>query len=196
MASIRRSTSSGVGELSKTDIYSFIHTALVMCYHSAMNHMTDLIVKKRELLALAEAEAKKLRNQIATLEEMAAGGDFAQYLEEKKAASMPTAPAPARPTNPVAHTVAQTATQSGRNPKGLIRREILKSLADGIERDLDYIENAMNSVTPNKVGRPALRAFLMNLRKDGEVSSRKAGLFQRVQKGEELTGSNPLASSV
>ena len=168
--------------------------------------MTELILKKRELLSLAEAEVKKLRNQIATLEEIASGDDFAQYLEEKKAklaggtAQVDTPPKPIVLDYFAKQKLALGATQLGRNPKGLIRREILAILADGIERDLDHIEDAIGLVTPNRVGRPALRAFLMNLRKDGAIASRRAGLFQIAQKGESpvtagLSGATELGGS-
>lgn len=150
--------------------------------------VTDLILKKRESLALAEAEVKKLRNQIHTLEEMADGNDFAQYLEEKKAKSAPVA------TPAVAHTKTAfrnyfekpektSVTPKGRNPKGLIRQVVLGVLEDRQERDLDFIESEMLEKLPSPIARSALRAFLMKLRNAGIVTSRKAGLFQLAQKG-------------
>lgn len=142
-----------------------------------MTEINQIIAKKRELLTLAEAEAKTLRNQILALEgAMAEDTDFANYLAQKKAKSAETEHRPLERNT--------SATPTGRNPKGLIRKEILKVLAGGVERDLNYIEAAVNNKIPSPLARSALRAFLMKLRNEKIVTSSKAGLFQLVQKGE------------
>lgn len=142
-----------------------------------MTDANQLINKKRELLALVEAEAKTLRTQILALESaMAEDTDFANYLAQKKAKS---AEAEHR-----APEINAASTFSGRNPKGLIRKELLGVLAGGVERDLNYIEAAIKDKTPSPVARSALRAFLMKLRNEKIVTSSKAGLFQLAQKGE------------
>ena len=158
-----------------------------------MAEISDIILKKRALLKLAEAEVKTLQAQISALEDAASDDtDFARYLEEKKAKSKPYAsPVDVHPKPSVRDYFAkpkEIATPSGRNPKGLIRRELLNAMADEVERDLDQIEDALRPVTAKPIGRPALRAFLMKLRKEGIVTSRKAGLFQLVQKGESPAG--------
>lgn len=158
-----------------------------------MAEINDIIAKKRALLKLAEAEVKTLLTQISALEDAASDDtDFARYLEEKKAKLTPSALHAVSDSKPAVRDYfakpKETATRSGRNPKGLIRRELLKVLLDGVERDLDEIEGALRPVTANPIGRPALRAFLMKLRKEGIVTSRKAGLFQLVQKGESPAG--------
>ena len=154
-----------------------------------MAEITEIIAKKRHLLKLAEAAVKTLLAQISALEDADSDiTDFARYLEEKKAKSeLHASPMDVQPKTAVRDYFAkpkEIPTPSGRNPKGLIRRELLNAMADGVERDLDQIENALLPVTANPIGRPALRAFLMKLKKEGIVTSRKAGLFQLVQKGE------------
>lgn len=154
-----------------------------------MAEITDIIAKKRTLLKLAEAEVKALLAQISALEDATADDtDFARYLEEKKAKLTPTLAPVSTHSKPGIRDYFEkpekTATPSGRNPKGLIRHEVLQTLMDGQERDLDFIENSINEKIPSKLARSALRAFLMKLRNEGIVTSRKAGFFQLAQKGE------------
>lgn len=155
-----------------------------------MFEITEILAKKRDLLKLAEAEVKTLLAQISALEDAFAGDtDFAKYLEEKKAKLTPAltptvAPSTSALRDHFEKPKKADATASGRNPKGLIRRVILDSLTDGVERDLDYIEFTINQKIPSPIARSALRGFLMNLRNEEILMSRKKGLFQLAQKGE------------
>lgn len=154
-----------------------------------MAEITEIITKKRALLKLAEAEVKTLLAQISALEDASADDtDFAQYLEEKKAKAKSTVAPSVAHSKPAFRNYFEkppktSATPSGRNPKGLIRHEILEVLKNGREQDLDFIESAMREKIPSPIARSALRVFLMKLRNEGIVTSRKAGLFQLAQKG-------------
>lgn len=154
--------------------------------------LDTLIKQKRAMLDVARAKIIELEHQIQVLSSMNKTDDFDAMLASK-------IKTPVQPTLPYTETVAvdshsytteskdvsiEARTQGGRNPKGSVRRLLLEILSDDQERDLDYIEQQLNARAANPVSRAGLRTALMLIKNDGDVISRKSGLYQRAKKGE------------
>lgn len=155
----------------------------------------QLISHKQALLKAAQDKVYELQQQITMLETIAA-----EDAVDTALASM-IKPAEKTVTDHlfdglqavskviIQHQTGQLkATSTGRNPKGSVQSAILEILSDGVERDLDYLEEKQRTILPVPITRGALRTALMTLKNDGDVVSRKQGYFQLAQKGESPAG--------
>jgi hypothetical protein len=145
------------------------------------------------LLNAAQEKVSELQQQIATLETIAAEDavDTALASKIKPVEKKSITDYMDGPVSEVIvpHQAGQfKATPTGRNPKGSVQSAMLEILSDGVERDLDYIEEKQRTILPVPITRGALRTALMTLKNEGEVVSRKQGYFQLVQKGESPAG--------
>lgn len=175
-----------------------------------MTQIDDLIAQKRQMLNLARIKVKALEEQVAALTAMNAPDEFDTLLEEqlKKAAIEkfePTQQTLVKKLNTTglegfnpklkldvvtAVTAKALTTKTGRNPKGSIGKAIQDLLFNGSECDVDDLFPAINKLLAVPISRGALRATLMNMKNDGLLISRKAGVFRLAQKDEGLNVSS------
>lgn len=160
-----------------------------------MSTIEAILIEQRSKLALAKQTVAKLEAGIATLEAMLhEEDDFDKALTTAvhKKSDVVTDDAEDGTSSPTgarlqyAHEIEPSPT--GRNPRGVVRKLLLELLADGEERDLDYLEIALNDRAPSTVTRGALRTTLMTLKNAGLLTSRKPGVFQQAKKGETPLG--------
>lgn len=159
----------------------------------------NIINQKQAMLDLARAKVAELEKQIATLKSVLASvrvqDEFDQALSkqaqsQQMATQVAEVLSPFHPAQPNPIPTSDSApinlptTQTGRNPKGGVKRSLLEILGSGKEIDLDEIEIALNMRVANPVSRGGLRTALMNLKNSGDIISRKPGYYQLAMKGE------------
>jgi galactitol-specific phosphotransferase system IIB component len=160
----------------------------------------NIISQKQAMLDLARAKVAELEQQIATLKSVLMSvrvqDEFDQVLSKQAqsqqlAAQITEVLTPFHPDNLQADDeddppLRIEATQTGRNPKGQVRKVLLDIFSGGQEIELDAVESALNARVANRVTRGGVRTALMNLKNEGLISSRKNGYYQLAKKGETL----------
>lgn len=146
-----------------------------------------LIIQKRAMLDLARKKVSELEAQIQALSSMNNEDEFDVMLASKIKSAQVMQGTPALDFSDARQTASVSpllVTLKGRNPKGSIKAILREIFSDDQEHDLDEIEKRLNEKAPKNVHRSAIRSTLMYMKEDEEISSRKAGVFQRAQKGE------------
>ena len=161
-------------------------------------NISELIAHRTALLNAAHEKVLQLKREIEMLNSMHSEDDELDTALANKAGAKaykteaftqnvpPTIP-DLKPISSSEQNTKIQLTPAGRNPKGAVNSVLLEILADGEEWELAPLLQELNTRLPNKKGPGSLRGRLMNLKIEGLVVSRKAGVFQLAPKGESLS---------
>lgn len=152
---------------------------------------------KKSALAAAKAEVTLLETQIAKISELLSISFEESAFEKLQKAEKPTAtPAAVNPmqnpflsaSSPEFAPLFTPESHRVRNRKGSVRAAILSALTATRGTTLDEIEDAIKAQVSKPVTRPSLRTQMMNLKRDGIVTSEANGVFRLASKGETPAG--------